>query len=105
MKPHDLNSLYLWLPMNTNELSIKSYAEGYPYRHKGILFQSNLTTPIYRYAKNYIIDGKKFSLCLISTEKDTTKMEKWLDEQAKKIDSKEIIPKFKMLNIFYETKT
>lgn len=102
MKPHTINQLAVWLPMNTQKLSIKAFPERYPYKNKGILFQSSAGMPIYRYAKNFIKDGKKFSLCLISTEKDTKKMEKWLDEQAKKIDSKEIVPKFKMLGVFYE---
>lgn len=103
MKPHTLNQLAIWLPMNTSELSIKAFPEGYSYKSKlGVSFTSNFLNPVYRYAKNYIKDGKKFSLCIISTEQYTNKMEKWLDEQAKKIDSKEIVPKFKMLSVFYE---
>lgn len=101
MKPKNIDQLAIWLPMKDQGLSIKSFSSGYPYLSKGIIVHSTLTKPVTRYAKNYSTENKNYSLCLITTEKDTNKIEKWLDEQAKKIQEADIEAKFKLLDVFY----
>lgn len=101
--PQPLNKLAVWLPMNTDKLSIKAFDTGYPYLHKGIVRRSDHATPITRYAKNYTKKGVKYSLCIITTESDTKKIEAWLDAESKKLNGKDIEPRFKMLEVYYET--
>lgn len=104
-KPHELDRLALWLAMNTEELDIKQFSSGYPYIVDGVIYNSKDELPIVRYAKNYTKDEVKFSLCIITTEVDTKKMEKWLDQQAEEIQLKDIdrsVKKFNMLNVRYK---
>lgn len=101
MKPHPLNQLAIWLPMNTDELSIKAYGAGYPYLENGIVMRSSLTNPVTRYAKNYTKSKKQYSLCIITNEPDVKKIEAWLDQQAENIKPKDITPEFKLTKVQY----
>lgn len=102
MKPKKINVLALWLPMKDKGLSIKSFNEGYSYLENNLIMHSTLTSPVIRYAKNYSTENKNYSLCLITQDKNTKKVEKWLDEQAKKVKEKDVEDKFKLLDINYE---
>lgn len=106
MKPYEINQLAIWLPMKDKGLSIKAFSTGYAYRQKGLILRSNLRTPVTRYAKNYTKGDNRFSLCIISTEQDIEKIEKFLDEQSKKVDNKDISSgMFKLLNSYYKPQT
>jgi len=96
MNPLPINQLYSWRPIPIDTLSISTY-NNYPHINNGIVRRSK--KPVNRYAKNYTKDGKKFSLCITSEEPDTEKMEKWLDEQAEKINKVEA--GFKELGVSY----
>lgn len=100
-KPHEINVLHTWFKMNTDKLSIKAFNAGYPYTSNGIIARSSLKKPIQRYAKNYTLKSKSYSLCIISDEKDTKKMEAWLDEQSNKIKAKDLDEPFKAVGVRY----
>lgn len=100
-KPPPLNQLAIWTPLRKDPLSIKAYGIGYPFMDRGIVQRSSLTNPINRYAKNYTKGKKKFSIGIITTEPDSKKIEKWLNSQSKKIDTKDIDGTFKILDVHY----
>lgn len=102
-KVHTLNQLALWLPMNKDELDVKTFGTGYPYEIRGGIFRATKEQPVVRYAKNYEVGKTKFSLCLISLEQDVTEMEKWLDAEALKIKEKQVKSgdDFTKLKVFY----
>ena len=98
---HKINQLAIWTPLRKDTLSVKAYGSGYPYMERGIIQRSSLTNPINRYAKNYTKGKKKFSIGILTHEGDVKKIEKWLDEQGKKITVKDIDGSFKLLDIHY----
>lgn len=100
-KPREINVLHAWYKMNADGLLVKAFNAGYPYTSKGIIARSSLKKPIQRYAKNYTLKGEQYSLCIISDEKDTKKMEAWLDEQSKKIKAKDLDEPFKAVGVRY----
>lgn len=93
MSAPQLNRVHSWSPIPWVGLSTKKYMK---YTHK------NGTGVVYRYAKNYVIDKKQFSLCLITTEKSKTKVEKFLDKIAKDVNKTIDTDKFIDLNIEYK---
>lgn len=82
--PQTLNQVAVWLPMKKDGLDFKTY-DNYQYMHKGIIQSANPLAPVVRYVKNYTVKGVRFSLCLISLERDTKKMEDFLDEISEKV--------------------
>lgn len=101
MKPKNIDQLAIWLPMKAKGLDTKIFPDGYTYKKNTLLVVSETGKPVIRYAKNYRTENKNYSLCLITHEKDTKKIEKWLDEQAKKIQEADIESKFKLMDVFY----
>lgn len=101
MNPQEVNQLAIWLPMKGDDIAIKVFPEGYPYRRKGMILRSTITQTITRYAKNYIKEKKKFSLCMITEDNNIENVEKWLDHQAATLDVNEIEAKFKKLKVYY----
>lgn len=102
MTGNELNRLAIWLPMASDEINVKKYAEGYPYIKKGILHNSTIVKPVIRYAKNYIVQDKKLSLCIITNDSSISNVENWLDEQAKTIKLSDIKRPFTLLNVYYD---
>lgn len=100
MKPPELNRVAIWLPMKSQELDVKTY-DSYQYMDKGIIQSATSLKPIVRYAKNYEKDGWRFSLCIISLERNTANMESFLDETAKKVTVGEGMQKFTMTEFKY----
>lgn len=98
---NEINRLAIWKPIGTSGFSIRPYGDGYAYLDKKIVKRSSLGNPVTRYAKNYKKGKKEFSLGFFTNEADSEKAEKWLDEQAKKIDAKDINGKFNLLDILY----
>lgn len=90
--------------MKIEGLNIKTYPLGYPYIERGIVKSSGIGTEVIRYAKNYTKSNKRFSLCVITNQKDTKKIEGWLDTMSKKIKPKDIESKFKKLGVEYDGK-
>lgn len=85
MKPPELDQVAIWLPMKRDEIDVKVY-DNYHYTKKGIVHSASSLAPVCRYAKNYYDKNKeKFSLCIISLEKNTKAMESFLDKVAKDI--------------------
>lgn len=102
MRPHVLNQVAIWLPMKSEELDVKVYND-YPYSTRaGIIMSASAMKPVIRYAKNYYIEDAKFSLCMISTEKNQSNVEAFLDETAKKIDLSGPIAGFQKTEFYYE---
>jgi len=100
MKPHNLNQVAVWLPMKGDELSIKTYTE-YQFMHKGIIQGASTLNPVIRYAKNYYDGDHKFSLCIITQEKDTKVIEGFLDKVAEGITYNPDGPKFALTDIYF----
>lgn len=100
MKPPQINQVAIWLPMKSQELDVKTY-DSYQYMDKGIIQVATSLKPVVRYAKNYIKDNWKFSLCIISLERDTAKMEAFLDETAKKVQIDEKTESFTKTEFHY----
>lgn len=84
MKPPQINQVAIWMAMKRDELDVKTY-DNYQFMHKGIIQSASSLSPVIRYAKNYKQKNNKFSLCIISQERDTEAMEKFLDKVAKTI--------------------
>lgn len=93
MRPPQINQVAIWLPMKTEDLDVKTY-ENYQYMDKGIIQSANSLKPVVRYAKNYLKDNHKFSLCIISHERDTAKMEAFLDKTAEQVETDSITDAF-----------
>lgn len=100
MKPPTLNQVATWLPMKRDELDVKVF-DSYQFNDAGLMKTATPKDPVFRYAKNYKTGRDKFSLCIISLERDTKKMEAFLDEVAKtvKVDKSRA---FVRTDIFYE---
>lgn len=103
MKPHTLNQVAVWLPMKNDALDVKTYPN-YQYMHKGIIQPATSLKPVVRYAKNYYDGDIKFSLCIISLEKNTKRMEAFLDKTAKEMDIMDVPAdsSFHLTEVFYE---
>lgn len=99
---HEINRLATWYRMNQEGLLAKNFGAGYPYTQGGIVGRSSVQKPVIRYVKNYDYKGKRYSLCLITLDKNSKKVEAWLDEQSKKIKAKDIVDGFNMLKAKYE---
>lgn len=101
MKPPQLNQVAIWLPMKSQDLDVKSY-DNYQYMDKGLIQSASTLRPVFRYAKNYIKEDRKFSLCLISLERDTEKMERFLDDVAKEVKPSDSTSVFTMTEHRYQ---
>ncbi len=102
MKPHKINQLAIWKPMRGDEMNIKVYPDKYPYMKNGVLFLSTSLEPVVRYAKNFEKVGQRFSLCMVTLEKDTAKIEEWMETRSKKVKSADIDGTFKLLEVYYK---
>jgi hypothetical protein len=100
MKPPVLNQVAIWLPMKRDGLDVKTY-DSYQFVNNGKIGSATKTRPVVRYAKNYKDGDNKFSLCLVSLERDTEKMERFLDRKAKTIDVHSG-KKFYLTEVYYE---
>lgn len=103
MQPHTINKLATWLKMREDGILVKKMPEGYPYSTKaGITMQSSIVKPVYRYAKNYSVGKKTFSLCLITLNPNAQEVEAWLDNQSEFIDLEKVERPFTSLDIYYD---
>lgn len=101
MKANPLNTLAVWLPMKSTGIDIKPFPSGYLYTIDGVLKPSTDDAPIYRYAKNYKLKGKPFSLIIISDDPDVKRVEAWLDERSKDITEDQVVDSFNLLEVRY----
>lgn len=103
MKPTNrINQLCLWVMMKNPGLDVKSYGEDYPYMTEyGFVAKSSPDSPIYRYVKNYKVEDETVSLCMITLDGDTEKVEAWMDEQAKTVTLDERVKSFNRLERYY----
>lgn len=101
MQPKPLNTLAIYVPVQAEGLDIKSFQPGYPYKKGELVLRSTLENPVNRYAKNYEKHGKRFSLCIISTEANAKRMEEWLDKQSELVEADDITNNFKLLDVVY----
>lgn len=102
MTARDINTLATWIPIHNDELDVKIFGDGYPFKQNGILLQATAKDKVYRYAKNYSLDKTKYSLCFTTLDRNIEKVEAWLDEQASKITKDDLNGSFKMLGVRYE---
>lgn len=100
MKPPQINQVAIWLPMKSDDLDVKTYTT-YQFMDKGIIQSASSLKPVVRYAKNYYKNDFKFSLCIISLEKDTTKMEAFLDQIAEEVQIDEKTSAFQKTEFKY----
>lgn len=101
MKPPELNQVAIWQRMKRDELDVKVF-QTYQFMHKGIIQTASATRPVVRYAKNYEQDDRKFSLCIISLERNAKKMEAFLDKAAEQVKYDPAGPAFMKTEIFYQ---
>lgn len=101
MNPPTINQVCIWRFMKRDELDIKTF-ENYQFMHKGIIQSASSLKPVIRYAKNYGTGRKKFSLCIISQERNTKKMEAFLDKAAKDVKYDPAGPDFIKTEVFYQ---
>lgn len=77
--------------INDKELNIRVYYVNYRYLNDNkIISVATNEAPVYRYAKNYSIDGNDYSIIMISTDENAKKVEDFFDKLAKKQDIKKI---------------
>lgn len=102
MKPPTLNQVATWLPMKRDELDVKVF-DSYQFIDDGVMKTATAKDPVFRYAKNYKRDSRiKFSLCIISLERDTKKMEAFLDKTAETIEYNPKGRAFIRTEVFYK---
>lgn len=84
----EINRPGIFRKLRTEELQVKSYSGGYPYRQDGVVKTSSPASPVYSYAMNFKKHNKEFSLFIWTTESDSKKI---IDhfEKVKKGVSKE----------------
>lgn len=73
----ELNKIAIWRPINTPGLNVKPMTN-YLYLSKG----ARKIADVFRYAKNYEIDDKLFSLLIVTDKQDDEKVEAFLDSIA-----------------------
>lgn len=108
-----IDQIALWLPLPTDELSVRVSPKGRAYYSKNGI-ATTAEQNIYRYAKNYKIGGKvkgtSYCLFVLTLESDADKVERCLDEAAKLITIDEAntmlkdadMRNFKWTNHYYE---
>lgn len=103
MKPTSrINQLCLWVMMKNSGMDVKSYGEDYPYMTEyGFVAKSSPESPIYRYAKNYDIEGQTLCLCMITLDGDIERVEKWMDDQATTVTLEDKKKSFNRLERYY----
>jgi len=76
----DIPAIFSKVPTDT--IDVKKYDT-----HKSNCYKA----PLYRYAKNYGLNGLEYSLIMLSENGDITVVEKFLDKTSKNIDRKDIV--------------
>lgn len=85
-KTPEINVVHVWLPMKSDALDVKQF-DDYPFTtESGIIQSASSLRPVFRYAKNYTKNEARFSLCMISLQKDRDAIEEFLDKTAEQID-------------------
>lgn len=100
MKPPILNQVAIWRSIPSQELDIRAYIN-YSYLENSIIKNSGMNK-IYRYAKNYSFKDRNYCLIIVTTESDTKKIEKFLDETSKSIKEKQITGSLTYLDNMYK---
>lgn len=80
----------IWKPVRNKDISIRTYAGGYPYMKRGVYGQSHPLTPVVRYAKNFNKGNKNFAIVLFTSETDIKKVEDFMGKQVKNIKQADI---------------
>lgn len=93
-----LNQVAIWSPITSDTLNVRKY-ESYLYMESMIVREASPLAPIYRYCKTYTLKKAKYSLLLITRDKNAKKVEKFLDSVSE--DVKSIPKKFKYLEARY----
>lgn len=93
-----LNQVAISKPLPITEINTKRY-DSYSFMEGSILRQATELTPVYRYAKNYELKKKQFSILLITQDKDSKRVEKFLDKVAKDVKN---IEDFAYLGVEYK---
>ena len=81
----------LWRPIRNPQVSIRKYGGGFPFIKSGILQHSTLTTPVFRYAKNFTKFKKEFSVFMFTHESDISEVEKLFGAVVKKLKSTDVL--------------
>lgn len=101
MTPPTLNQVATWLPMKRDELDVKVF-DSYQFLDDGVLKSASAKEPVFRMAKNYSRGRVKFSLCIITLERDTKKIEKFLDEASETVEYNPRGRAFVRTDVFYK---
>lgn len=102
MNPKEINELAMYMPIANDGLDVKALSPGYAYKQNRLIIRSKIDNPVNRYAKNYTVGKKKYSLCFITHDNNVERVEKWLDTQADKLKESDVETSFKMLGVKYE---
>lgn len=92
----ELNKVAVWRPINGSALDVKKM-QGYPYMFNN----KRQVGVVQRYAKNYEVDDKMFSLILVSTSEDEGSVENFLDKVAPGIESSQCNGDLHKTNILF----
>lgn len=90
-----INRVAIWSPKASDKLTTRRNPIGSAYRTKDSNIVQGAETPVYRFAKNYEVDGQKFCLFVRTFKNEATTIEKEMDIIANKIDDK-LISKVKI---------
>lgn len=86
-----LNSVAISKPLSVKTLDVRLHTSAMSYMDETrIIKQASEEVPVYRLCKDYDIDGLKFALNMIITDKDAGKAEDFMDKVAKKVTKEEV---------------
>lgn len=86
-----LNNIAISKPLSVGSLDVRPYTSSISYIDESrIIKQASEETPVYRLCKDYDIDGLKFALNLVITDKNAGRGEDFMDEVAKKVTKDEV---------------
>lgn len=76
--------------LRTEELQIRSYSGGYPYRMNGAIQTSSPKAPMYSYAKNFKKFKKEFSLFVWTVEPSADKISAHFEKVLKNVTREDV---------------
>ena len=82
-----INRVAIWQPQLADGMTTRRHPIGTKYRTKDSEIIQESTAPLFRFAKNYTVDGEKFCLFVRTMVNESAKVEKDLNKIAKKIDA------------------
>lgn len=80
-----INRVAIWMPTIIDELTVRTSPAGRTYFEDGVAKKTE--REMFRYAKNYELDGTKFCLFIMSFSDKKASVERFLDEVAENLEA------------------